>query len=171
MNLLRQLLLSLLPSVALASCGTPVSVPVLNDFDLAKYQGKWYETARLDHSFERGMEQVTAEYTPEGENRVKVVNKGYSPEKRKWNRAEAVAVTTKTPNYLKVYFIPLIAGDYRVAWIAPDYSLAVVSGGTTDYLWFLSRKPALKPEEKRKMLKIAQDLGYDTGKLIFTKQN
>lgn len=145
-----------------------VNIPELADFNIQKYMGKWYEIARTDISFERGLEQVYAEYAPGENGRIAVTNRGYSEESQEWQEARAYAVATPVKSHFKVYFFPLIAGNYQVAYVNEDYTLALVSGGTLGYLWILSRTPSISPEQKQQMLSLAKTLGYDVGKLHFT---
>lgn len=147
-----------------------IEISPIENFNLSQYLGKWYEIARLNHSFEKGLTHVTAEYSLDKNNKVRVTNRGYLPAKGKWQEAHARAVQTHTPNFFKVYFVPLIAGKYRIAYISSDYSAALVSGGTTKYLWLLSKTPLLNEQEKEHMLSLARKLGYDTSELIWVEQ-
>ena len=67
--------------------GIPENVKPVDNFKLEKYLGKWYEIARLDHSFERGLSRVTADYSMRPDGSVKVVNRGYSAKDSKWKEA------------------------------------------------------------------------------------
>lgn len=145
-----------------------VNIPELPGFHIQKYMGKWYEIARTDTSFERGLERVSAEYAPGEKGRISVTNRGYSEERQEWKEAHAYAVATPVKSHFKVYFVPLIAGNYQVAYVNEDYTLALVSGGTLDYLWILSRTPSISPEQKQQMLSLAKSFGYDPSKLHFT---
>ena len=49
--------------VACSSPTPPRGVTVVNNFDAKRYLGTWYEIARFDHRFERGLEKVTATYS------------------------------------------------------------------------------------------------------------
>lgn len=160
----------LLTVLGLTGCGAKVDIQPLQKFDVSRYMGVWYEIARLDHTFEHGLEQVTATYVLNPNGTVGVTNRGYLPSKGKWKSAEAVAKTTSKCGQFKVYFVPLIGGDYQIAYLSDGYSGVVVSGGTRDYLWFLSRTPTISSGEQDMMLQVAKNLGYDTSKLIFVKQ-
>lgn len=154
----------------LSGCAENVNVPPVPNFDPKSYMGTWYEIARLDHSFERGLEKVNATYSANPDGTFNVVNKGYNPTSKTWEEAKAKAVATNTPGQFKVYFVPFIGGNYEVAMVNPDYTQAVVSGGTKDYLWFLSKTPTISKSDQKKMIQVAQKLGYDTSKLIYVKQ-
>lgn len=81
--------------------------------------------------------------------------------------ARARAVAGDAPNHLKVYFVPLVYGRYEVAFLDENYTRAVVSGGSLNYLWLLARSPQLKDDELQPMLHCAEKLGYDTSRLIY----
>lgn len=148
-----------------------VSVPEILNFDPKKYMGIWYEIARKDFRFERNIEQTTAQYALRSDGNIDVLNRGFDFVNQAWKEAKAVAKPGKYKNYLRVFFNPFIAGKYRLAYVDPDYTYAVVSGATTKYLWFLSRTPKVSREQLNKMLAVAHALGQDTENLVFPKQN
>lgn len=168
-NIYKVLVSAFLVCSLLSGC-KKADIPVIDDFDKNKYLGTWYEIARLDNSFERNLELVTANYSVESDGKIKVVNRGYNTVTKKWEDAHANAESTDVPNFIKVYFVPFIAGDYKVAYIDDDYTIAVVSGGTFKYLWFLSRTPKVTEEQMQRMISVSQIIGYDTSKLIYTVQ-
>ena len=153
--------------------GMPGGVTPVKDFELDRYLGKWYEIARLDHSFERGLENVTAEYSMRQDGGVSVLNRGYSPDKKKWKDARGKAYFVNKPNegYLKVSFFGPFYGSYVVFELdKKDYQYAFVSGPDTSYLWLLARTPTLPQEVIKKFKQKSKELGFDTSKLIFVKQ-
>ena len=158
----------------LASCtGAPEGVKPVTGFELDRYLGKWYEIARLDHSFERGLAQVSAEYTPGGDGSVRVLNRGYSPEGG-WQSAEgrAVFVGPADEGYLKVSFFGPFYGSYIVFGLdRDDYQYAFVSGNSTSYLWLLARTPTVSSEVREKFLQQARELGFPVEELIFVDQS
>ncbi|MBQ0795037.1 MAG: lipocalin family protein [Zhongshania sp.] len=146
--------------------------PVLG-FELNKYLGKWYEVARLDHSFEEGLSQVTAEYSLRDDGGVLVVNRGFFAEDNIWKEAEGKAyfVNADTEAYLKVSFFGPFYGSYVVFELDhDDYQYAFISGPNHKYLWLLSRTPTVKPELIEKFKRMSADRGFDTTKLIFPEQ-
>ena len=163
----------LIALVLLGGCvGKPDNIAPVKPFDSARYLGKWYEIARLDHSFERGLSQVSADYSMRDDGGIKVVNRGYHDEKKKWKQSEGKAffVGAKDEAYLKVSFFGPFYGAYIVFDLAPDYSTSLVSGPDKSYLWLLSRTPQLDPATQKRLVDKAQALGYDTSKLIYVKQ-
>jgi len=150
----------------------PESVTPVKEFELERYLGKWYEIARLDHSFERGMDHVTAEYSLRDDGGVRVKNRGFSSEKNRWNEAEGKAffVSEKNDGYLKVSFFGPFYGSYVIFELdKTDYQYAFVSGSNTSYLWFLSRTPTVDKELMSQFIEKAKRLGFDTDKLIYVK--
>ena len=157
-------------AVLLAGCaGKPDNITPVQNFDSARYLGKWYEIARMDHSFERGLTNVTAEYSMNPDGTIKVLNRGYNPEKKEWKDAEGTAKFVEGPNvgYLKVSFFGPFYGSYVVFELdQQNYSYSLVSGPDKDYMWLLSRTPTMDPATKKRLLDKAQALGFDTSKLI-----
>lgn len=154
----------------LAGCSKPtVDNSVVTNLDLDRYLGEWYEIARFDHSFERGMEQTRAKYTLRPDGKVDVLNSGVKNGKPK--DAKGVAKLTDTPALLRVSFWGPFYSDYRVMLLDDDYQYALVGSGSDDYLWILSRTPQISAETKSKILTEAQRRGYDTDKLIWVSQS
>lgn len=172
---MRSALLILCLTLFLGGClGMPESVEPVSGFDLNRYLGKWYEVARLDHSFERGLSQVTAEYQIRSDGGVSVLNRGYSAADNEWKEAEGKAFFVKGPTegYLKVSFFGPFYGSYVVFELDPDnYSHAFVSGPNTNYLWLLSRTPSVEPEVMEKFMRMSAERGFDTDRLIFVRQH
>ena len=150
----------------LASCGklTVDNTPVAS-IELDRYLGTWYEIARFDHRFERGLTQPQAEYSLREDGKISVVNTGLKDGKEK--RSTAVAKTTDTPALLRVSFFCPFYGDYRVLLLDEDYQYALVGGSSDDFLWILACQPQLDEETKSLILAEAQRRGYDIGKLLW----
>lgn len=153
----------------LSGCtGMPDSVQPIENFDVQRYLGTWHEIARLDHSFERGLEQVTAHYSKREDGGVAVTNRGFSSARQAWEEAVGKAYLVDQPNigYLKVSFFGPFYGSYIIVELDPDrYSL--VSGPNYDYLWILAREPVLEPQTLQRLVETARSLGFDTSALIY----
>ncbi len=167
-------LLLLISVLVLSGClGMPRNVEPVKDFQLERYLGKWYEIARLDHSFERGLTQVTAEYSLKADGGVKVINRGYSADTQQWKEAEGKAyfVNGDGEAYLKVSFFGPFYGSYVVFGLdQQDYQYAFISGPDTDYLWLLARTPTVSPEVIKQFVEMASARGFDTNSLIYVEQ-
>ena len=167
---MRMIFGTIAATVALAGCvsGPKVDNAPVAALDLNRYLGEWYEIARFDHSFERGVEQAKANYTQNTDGTIKVVNTGIKNGKPK--AAVGKGKTTDTPGRLRVSFFGPFYADYRVMLIDKGYSHALVGSGSADYLWLLSRTPELPETAKSQLLSEAKRRGYDTDKLIWVRQ-
>jgi apolipoprotein D and lipocalin family protein len=166
---LNNLALALL--LCLTGCtGLPENVMPVGNFKLEKYLGTWYEIARLDHSFERGLTRVTADYSLRDDGGVRVLNRGYSARDSTWNEAEGRAyfVNQSDQGHLKVSFFGPFYGSYVVLALDRDgYQYSLVSGPDKSYLWILARRPKLDKVVLDGLIAKAATAGFDTSKLIF----
>jgi len=164
----------LLGLVLLSGCvRIPEQVEPVQNFTLERYLGKWYEIARLDHSFERGLSHVTAEYSLM-EGGVKVLNRGYSEREKRWKQAQGKAyfVGRTDQGFLKVSFFGPFYGSYIIFDLDHEnYRYALVCGPDRSYLWILARSPAIPDELKRSLIAKASLAGFDTSGLIFVRHD
>ncbi len=160
--------------IFLSGClGYPENVSPVTGFELERYLGKWYEIARLDHSFERGLERVTAEYALRDDGGVRVINRGYDIRQDRWKTAEgrAYIVESSDIGYLKVSFFGPFYGSYVVFELdQKDYRYAFVSGPDRSYLWLLSRTPAIDAALLNRFVETARQKGFETEQLIYVNQ-
>ncbi len=166
--------ISALLFILTACTGKPEGVVAVKEFELDRYLGKWYEIARLDHSFERGLNNITAEYSLREDGGVKVINSGFSKEDNEWQQAEGKAFfVDETDNgHLKVSFFGPFYGSYIVFGLdRKNYQYAFVSGPDTSYLWLLARTPQLDKKVIEQFVKDSQELGFDTSKLIYVEHD
>lgn len=171
---MRKMLLLALLLLAFTGCtGAPRGIVAVDRFELKRYLGTWYEIARIDNWFERGTEQVSADYSLREDGKVKVFNKGYDPVKGKWKTAEGKAKFAGDPTVgaLEVSFFGPFYGGYTVFDLDRDnYSWAMVAGNSRSYLWILSRTPQMDPALFSHLLTEAGAKGFDTTKVTRTKQ-
>ena len=145
-------------------------MPVVADFELDRYLGRWYEIARFNHRFERGLDYVTAEYIPNPDGTIKVINRGYNRETGRLHESLGKAKTTSVPGHLRVSFFLFFYSDYDILAIDPDYNWVLIGSSSPKYLWIMSRTPALPAEQLSHILETARELGYDITKLIYPAQ-
>ncbi len=153
--------------------GIPKDVQPVSGFELDRYLGKWYEVARLDHSFERGLSKVTADYSMREDGGVRVLNKGYSTTEDKWDEAEGKAyfIEDTQTGHLKVSFFGPFYASYVIAALDQvNYEYAFITGPDTDYLWLLSRTPEIDQTTRARFIEFAQTKGFATQKLIWVEQ-
>lgn len=152
----------------LAGChGYPKRVSPIENFNATKFMGTWYEIARLDHSFERGLSRVSATYRLENDQ-IKIVNRGYSEKQKKWKVATGVAVFAKEQDqgYLHVSFFGPFSSTYLIFERGANYEYAFVCGPTTNYLWLLSRKQTGNEELIKTFRQQALSKGFAADELI-----
>ena len=154
--------------------GIPEKVKPVDDFKLERYLGKWYEIARLDHSFERGLTRVTAHYSMRDDGGVRVLNRGYSEKEKMWKQVEGKAYFVQgiDKGYLKVSFFGPFYGSYIVFELDHEqYRYSLVCGPDESYLWILARDPEIKNDLKDTLIAKAASLGFDVSGLIFVDQH
>lgn len=150
---------------------TPAGMTVIEPFDITRYLGIWYEIARLDHRFERGLQRVTASYSLREDGTVQVVNSGFDPNKAEWRESTGKAVFRASPQRaaLKVSFFGPFYGGYNVIALDDAYQNALVCGPNLDYLWLLSRAPIMDRTTREEFLALAQGYGFATEQLIWVR--
>ncbi len=152
------------------SCATiPQGATVIQSFDQSKYLGTWYEIARLDHRFERDLQNVTATYSLNANGTIKVVNRGYNTRTGEWKQATGKAKPAGKPGEgkLKVSFFGPFYGAYNIIALDSEYRYALVAGNNLGYLWILSRDTTIPGDIKQQYLEIAKKIGYDISALIW----
>jgi apolipoprotein D and lipocalin family protein len=171
----RLLLASALALLVGTGCtGLPDKVQPVSGFELNRYLGTWYEIARLDHSFERGLSQVSAQYSLREDGGVRVINRGFDAAKGSWKEAQGKArfVGAADVGHLKVSFFGPFYGSYVVFDLdRQGYQHAFVSGPDTDYLWLLSRTPTVSPALKERFETMARERGFDTQQLVWVNHS
>jgi len=167
--------LSIILVVLIMGCvGIPENVKPVDNFKLEKYLGKWYEIARLDHSFERGLTRITADYSLRDDGGIRVLNRGYSAKETLWKDAEGKAYFVEGPNrgYLKVSFFGPFYGSYIIFGLDHEnYQYSLVCGPDKSYLWILARNPKIEEDIKNILIEKAAESGFDTSKLIFVNHD
>lgn len=157
-------------TLALAGCtGLPAGIAPVEGFDASRYQGRWYEIMRLDHSFERGLSHVTADYALREDGRLDVVNRGLAQADCRWRSAEGIARFQGDPgtgSLSVTFFWPFAGGYHLFALDRQDYGWAAVAGPSRDYLWILARRPDLAPEIREQLVDLARDLDFPVQDLI-----
>jgi len=166
---------TLLAILCLSLCGCvgiPENVQPVTGFEVDRYLGTWYELARLDHAFERGLERVTARYSLREDGGIRVINRGFDADSGTWKEAEGRAYFVGDPDVgrLKVSFFGPFYGGYNVIALDREhYRYALVCGPDTSYLWLLARTPDLDPTIVAQLVDRAAALGFATGGLIYVQ--
>lgn len=167
------LALSLALSTLVAGCtDKPDGIESVRPFDIQRYKGKWFEIMRLDHSFERGLTDVTATYTLRDDGSVDVQNKGFDRKNCRWKEADGRAVfqgERDTASLSVTFFWPFAGGYHVFALDQQDYGWAVVSGPSRSYLWILARQPNLDVDIRNRLIGKAGEFGFPVDQLILVE--
>lgn len=172
MSVSKSLIISAVLLVA-GCTGVPDGIEPVSDLDVERYKGTWYEIARLDHSFEEGLSNVTADYSLQDDGSIRVINRGYSEEDEKWEEAEgrAVFVDDENNGHLKVSFFGPFYASYVVFELDEDYRYTYITGYDRDYLWFLSKTPTVSAKALAEFRNVATAKGFDLEELIVVDQS
>lgn len=157
-----------MPLTSCAKDELPIDNTPVKALDLNRYLGKWYEIARFNHSFEEGLDNVTAEYSLKDDGKIKVINTGWKDGEQKVAEGKAYVAGTA---YLKVSFFLFFYADYKIMMLDEDYSYALVGSKSSKFLWILSRTPELPQETLDAILEEARARGYNTDNLIWVNQD
>jgi len=160
-------------ALLLAGCtGIPRGTEPVTGFELDRYLGQWYEIARLDHSFERGLDCVTADYSLRDDGGVRVVNRGVNLSEEEVDEAEGRAyfIGDEDVGRLKVSFFGPFYGGYNVLALDDDYQWSLVAGPDRSYLWILARTPTLPDATYRDLVERAENLAFPVEELIEVDQ-
>ena len=158
-----------LAAMFLSACdATEIDNSTVKSVDLNRYVGRWYEIAKFDHIFERGLDFAMANYTLREDGKIDVLNTGVKDGRAK--DAKGIAKTTHISGLLKVSFFGPFYSDYRILMLDANYQYALVGGSNENYLWILSRTPQLDDATRSLILAEAEKRGYNTSKLVWVKQ-
>ncbi len=174
---MKILLLSVFSILALLGCQaekTIIDTKTVDQLELNKYLGTWYEIARFQHSFEKDLVGVTATYNLRDDGKIEVVNSGYKNTlDGEYTQAtgKAKIPNTSKPGQLKVAFFLFFYADYNVLVLdSENYQYALIGSSTPKYLWILSRTPQMDEATYNMLVEEARKRGYDTGLLFKVPQ-
>jgi lipocalin len=166
---MKKMFFMALAAMFFSACdATEIDNSTVKAVDLNRYLGSWYEIAKYDHVFERGLDYAMANYTLREDGKIDVLNTGIKDGRAK--DAKGIAKTTNIPGLLKVSFFGPFYSDYRIMMLDTNYQYVLVGGSNDKYLWILSRTPQLDDATRTLILAEADKRGYDTSKLIWVKQ-
>lgn len=168
----KPLTLAIAALVLIGCASVPPGVAPVTGFDADLYLGKWHEIARLDHSFERGLERVYTVYSKRPDGSIAVLNRGYDPAKQRWREARGVARFRISPDVasLKVTFFWPFSGGYHVIALDSDYQWVLVAGSSRKYLWILAREPQMDSAIYDRLIGTAREAGFPVESLIRVAQ-
>lgn len=173
MKKISALLIVAFTTLFFASCTTKQSdLKTVQNVDLQRYLGDWYEIARFEHSFQKDCKNVKANYSLREDKKIQVINSCTKIATNEYSEAKAVAYSVdETNSKLKVSFFRPFYGDYWILDLDKDYKYVIVGSSTKDYLWILSREKVMNKELLDKLVAKIVAMGFDKSKLIYTIQD
>lgn len=171
-------LVSIIPTFSLGGIANPiftseVDTSTIRRLDIHSFMGKWYEIARYENRFERGMSHVSATYSLNENGKIRVLNEGVKSGKP--HRVKGKAFLPDPYNYpgrLRVSFFLWFYSDYYIFELDNEnYKYAVIGSSDRDYLWILYREPVMPTLLLQELVERIQNRGYDTSKLLFVNHN
>ena len=161
--------------ILLGSCtGMPADINAVQNFELQRYLGQWYEIARLDHSFERGLSHVSAHYTINNDGSVTVTNRGFKTDKNRWDEVQGRALMVEDPTvgHLKVSFFGPFFGSYVIFELDQlHYQYAFVTSYNKEFLWLLARTPTVDEAVIQRFKAVISTYDFDQQGLIWVDQS
>lgn len=171
---MRRITLLLFCLMTFFACRTAQPLHTIEQLDVKKYCGTWYEIARFTHRFEKGLECVSATYTLLPNGKIEVLNQGRKASN--WSQIKKAKGIAWIPNpqrqgQLKVQFFWPFKGNYWIIELDPDYHCALIGDASRNYLWILSRNKTLDISAYNRLVKIASRDGFDIRKLDKVRQD
>lgn len=161
---------ALFTSFILSGCSVkpPNDIHPITGFELSRYLGQWYEVARIDNRFEKGLVQVSADYSLREDGGVKVVNRGWEGSQGRWKESVGKAYFVESPEKgaLKVSFFGPFYGGYNIIKLDDNYQYSLVVGPNKDYLWILSRTPTMPSELLEDYIQFATQYGFERDRIL-----
>jgi len=159
--------------MTLFGCRSAAPLHTIEQLDVKRYSGTWYEIARITHRFERGLEKVSATYTLRSDGKITVLNqgcKGTDPEVIKTAKGVAWIPDPSKPAQLKVTFFWPFTGNYWIIDLDTNYQHALIGDPSRKYLWILSRTKTMDAATYKRLTDIATKAGFDISKLDRIRQ-
>jgi apolipoprotein D and lipocalin family protein len=167
-------ILFIITATTIGCTSIPDGLEPVSGFEADRYLGTWYEVARLDHRFERGLSNVSATYSRGDNGVIHVLNKGYDAETGKWKQIEGRArfIDSESIGSLKVSFFGPFYGGYHIIELDRlNYGYSMVAGPSRSYLWILSRNKTLDENIYSRLVSAAAQKGFDTDRLILVQHD
>jgi apolipoprotein D and lipocalin family protein len=164
---------ALLGSMLMGACSSNPPLETVSNVDLKRFQGKWYEIAKLPRPTQADCYGTIAQYTQTSSTTMNFVhqcNLGSLSGPLHESSADAVVNDTSATAKLSVNFGGGFYGDYWVIDLGENYQYAVVGHPTRQFLWIISRTPSLDQPTLDGILQRAKDKGFDVQQLQYTQQ-
>lgn len=136
--------------------------------DLERFMGRWYVIANIPTFIEKGAHNAVESYRLDADGTIATTftfRAGGFDGKEKRYEPRGFIVDRASNAVWGMQFLWPIKSDYRISWLAPDYSTTVIARMKRDYVWIMARTPSLPEAEYERLVKFVADQGYDVSKL------
>jgi len=157
----------------LAGCASHPPMPTVEHVDLDRFMGDWYVIASIPTLFEKNIYDAVESYQLIGPRTVQTTftyRKGSFDGERGQMRPVGFVRDDGSNAQWGMQFIWPIRADYRIVYLAPDYSKTVIGRRKRDYVWIMARTRSLSDEDYAALVAVVKQLGYDTRKLVKVPQ-
>jgi apolipoprotein D and lipocalin family protein len=151
----------------LGACAAPAPIATVSHVDLERFMGKWYVIANIPTFIERGAHNAVESYRLDADGTIATTfdfRRGafdgepveYTP--RGFLRDASNAVWG-------MQFVWPFRAEYRIVYLAPDYSATIIGRSKRDYVWIMARTPTIPEADYARLAARVGELGYDVAKL------
>jgi apolipoprotein D and lipocalin family protein len=157
-------------ALALAGCGEDDHAPLAlaQDVNLERFMGDWYVIASIPTRIEREAYNAIESYRLAADGTIETTftfrKGGFDGESRRYTPRGFVRPGTNNAVW-GMRFVWPVKADYRIAWLAPDYSQVVVGRQARDYAWIMAREPEIPEADFERLVAFIGQQGYDVSKI------
>jgi len=165
-------LLAVFTAAVLSACAGVTTAspptPIASRIELPRFMGSWYVIAAIPLYPERDAYNAIETYTLQPDGSIKTdfrMRKGSYTAPVKVFRPTGYVVDGSNGAIWGMQFVWPFKGEYRIAFIEPDYSATIVARNKRDYVWLMARTPQISDAAYARYQKMIADMGYDTAKI------
>jgi apolipoprotein D and lipocalin family protein len=167
--MLRKSLLILSGAVLLSGC--QASLPALetvDHVDLDRFMGDWYVIANIPTFVEKGAHNAVESYRLDEDGTIATTftfrKDAFDGPEKQYHPRGFVRNTESNAEW-GMQFIWPFKGDYRIIYLADDYSTTIIGRNKRDYVWLMARSPEMSADAYREAVQLIERAGYDTSAL------
>jgi apolipoprotein D and lipocalin family protein len=163
-----RLVIMIAGALGLSACAEPPPLATVEQVDLARFMGDWYVIANIPTFIERGAHNAVERYELERDGTIATTftfRTASFDGDRKVYRPRGFVLDRASNAIWGMQFVWPIKADYRVLFLAPDYSATVVGRRKRDYVWIMARTPSIDESTYARLVAVVVEAGYDAAKL------
>ena len=165
-NTMKSNLIIVTAALLLAACQSNPLPPLATvaHVDLQRFMGDWYVIASIPTFIEKGAHNAVESYALNADGSIATTftfRAGSFDGETKRHTPRGFVVDTQTNAVWGMQFIWPFKSDYRIAWLADDYSLTMIGREQRDYVWIMARTPQIAEADYQRVLQFAGAQGYN----------